>query len=245
MIKIRNIEKAYGNKQILKDINLDFEIGKIYGVIGPNGAGKTTLIDILSNNLEADKGHVLIKDKNNKDYSLLELAREIAYMPQNTTTKFAFTAYELVSMGNYSRSKFEGKKDEEKIHHYMKLNQLEDSYDKKVTEMSGGELQRVMFTKVLCQDSKILIIDEGTSNADIYYRVKFFETLQDEAKNGKTIIVVIHDLSFARKYCDELVILKDSIVYDFGKSSEVLNRETLRDVFKIKGDFYKNSLILE
>jgi iron complex transport system ATP-binding protein len=244
VIKLENISKNYGVKSILDNINFEFEKGFVYGIIGPNGSGKTTLIDLLTSNLKPDNGVVLVDEIPIDEYTLLKRARKLAYLPQNATTQFGFTVEELLHMGTYSGRKLKEKCDDSKKENYIKQTEIQDFRHKKVTELSGGELQRVMFAKTLCQESEALILDEGTSNADIYFKVNYFKLLREQAIRNKLVIAVVHDLSFARKYCDKLVILKDQKIYRAGKSREVLDEIALKEVFNIEGEFYKDALLL-
>lgn len=245
MIEVFDLNITYSKNEILKEVNLKFESRKVYGIIGPNGSGKTSLLNTISNTLSNYEGQIFIDGILNKEYSVQEFAKKVSYMRQNLFPKFPFSTFELISMGRYSHNNRNLKSDDfDIINKYMTLNNLDDYYEKKITELSGGELQRVFFTKILCQDSKIILIDEGLSNADIYHKINFFNMLRKEASNNKIVIIVIHDLYLARKYCDELILLDNKEVYSYGNSKEVLTSKSLKEVFRVEGDFVDDALVI-
>jgi iron complex transport system ATP-binding protein len=242
---MKNIHVSYGKKKILNDISIEFHPNILYGIIGPNGVGKSTLLNVISRDVPMNSGEVLLKGKQISDYSQKEIAKELSYMRQSTVVKFPYTLKELVSMGRYSHDNVSREDNEVIVNMRIKENDLSEYWDKPLTQLSGGEVQRAFFAKVLAQESNAILVDEGLSNADIFYKVRFFNQLRAEVKKGKLVIMVIHDLSLARKYCDELIILNHDGIYDCGKSEEVLTSKTLYDVFKVKGDFFNHALVLE
>ncbi|WP_162624406.1 ABC transporter ATP-binding protein [Acetobacterium carbinolicum] len=242
---MKNIYVSYGKKKILNDISIEFHPNILYGIIGPNGVGKSTLLNVISRDIPMNSGEVLLKGKQLGDYSQKEMAKELSYMRQSTIVKFPYTLKELVSMGRYAHDSMSREDNDIIINTRIKENDLSEYCDKPLTQLSGGEVQRAFFTKVLAQESNAILVDEGLSNADIFYKVRFFKQLRSEVEKGKLVIMVIHDLSLARKYCDELIILNHDGIYDCGKSEEVLTSQTLYDVFKVKGDFFNHSLVLE
>jgi len=245
MLFIQNVSIAYGQHKVITDLSLEFQHGKLYGVIGPNGAGKSTLLNAIAKDLHVSSGAIFLNGEDIKHYPSKDYARKLSYMRQRTDVKFPYTVWELVSMGRYA---YEGgsKRDHDKIVlEKIRENDLEEYMHKPVTEMSGGEVQRTFFAKILAQDSHVILVDEGLSNADIFHKVKFFEQLQREVAKGKLVIMVLHDLFLARRFCDELVILNKEGIYKAGRSEAVLNRQTLNDVFMVQGDFVNDALVLE
>lgn len=246
MITIKDLDVNHGNEEILKNINLGFEKGKLYGILGPNGAGKSTLIKTITNQIKLKNGTINIDDKEVRSYKVQELAQKISLMSQNFDMKFPYTVTEIVAMGRYS---YNGgrldEEDKEAIKGAMKEAKLDELRDRAVNKLSGGEKQRVLFGKTLCQGTDTILIDEGFSSMDIYYQIEFIKLLKEKTvKEDKLIIFIMHDLTLARKYCDEIVILKDGRVYNSGTSREVLNDKSLHEVFRISGRFVNNSLEL-
>jgi iron complex transport system ATP-binding protein len=245
MLKLENISVSYGNHHVIKDLSVTFETGKLYGVIGPNGAGKSTLLNTIAKDLKQDSGQIFIDDRTVDAFKPKEFARKLSYMRQRTDVKFPYTVWELVTMGRYCYETGTKREHDQIILEKIRENDLEHYKHKSLTEMSGGEVQRAFFAKVLAQDSQVILVDEGLSNADIFHKVRFFDQLHQEVKKGKIVIMVLHDLFLARKFCDELVILNKDGLYASGKSEEVLNKKTLEEVFLVKGDFINDALVLE
>lgn len=245
MLSIHNISVAYGSYKVIDDLSLEFQNGKLYGIIGPNGAGKSTLLNALAKDMKISSGEILLEGENIKHYKPKHYAKRLAYMRQRTEVKFPYTVWELVSMGRYAYEGHSKREHDQIVLEKIKENDLEAYMHKSVAEMSGGEVQRAFFAKILAQDSDVILVDEGLSNADIFHKVKFFQQLKEEVNKGKLVIMVLHDLFLARRFCDELLILNKKGIYDFGKSEEVLNKKALQDVFMVKGDFVDNALVLE
>lgn len=243
---IKNLSISSGNKEVLKNINLSFEKGKLYGLLGANGAGKSTFFKAVTNQIKFQRGNIYIEEMEVRDYKVQALAQKISLMSQNFNVRFPYTAAEIVAMGRYcyNNGSLSGK-DKKIINKAIKEAELEELKDRAVNKLSGGEMQRVLFGKTLCQDTDIILIDEGFSNMDIYYQIKFIKLLKEKAaKENKLIIFIMHDLMLARKYCDEIVMLKNGEIYDSGNSKEILNDKSLKDVFKISGRFAGDSLEL-
>lgn len=243
MLRIENLHVSYGNNEILKNININFQRNKLYGIIGPNGAGKSTLLNTISRDVNKYHGDILLNNSNIKSFKTYDYAKNIAYMRQTINVKFPYTVKELVGMGRYIHDN--NQESEDIVMGRIEENGLADLANKPIDKLSGGEVQRALFSKVLAQESDIILVDEGLSNADIYYKVHFFDMLKKEVEKGKTVIVVLHDLFLARKYCEELIIVHDGKIYDRGISENVLNRHSLKEVFRVNGDFKENALVLE
>jgi len=246
MITIKDLDVNHGNEEILKNINLGFKKGKLYGILGPNGAGKSTLFKAITNQIKLKNGTINIDDREARSYKVQELAQKISLMSQNFDMKFPYTVTEIVAMGRYSYSGGSlNEEDKEAIKESIAEAKLDELKDRDVNKLSGGEKQRVLFGKTLCQGTDTILIDEGFSSMDIYYQIEFIKLLKEKTvKECKLIIFIMHDLTLARKYCDEIVILKDGRVYDSGTSREVLNDKSLYEVFRISGRFVNNSLEL-
>ena len=237
MIKTKDIKYSVPGKDIIKNIDLNIQRGKFYGILGPNGSGKTTLLDILAGIIEGHSGDVIIADKNITGYSKKELAKVMALVPQNFDTAFPFSVEEVLEMGRYPhKKKFSfGRKDDQKIiDEVTKELELENMLEKKVTDLSGGERQRVVFGKALIQDTPLLFLDESTSNLDPYYAHSLLTKVRSRVDDrGLTVVSVFHDFNLASLYCDEVIFLKDGKVVKSGKTEETLSPETIKYVFNI------------
>ncbi len=245
MLRLNNVQFKYGKKKILNGITLQFNKGKVYGIIGPNGAGKSTLLNLIAKDIKPTGGEILLKDQDVSSYNHKNFARMLSYMRQNIQVRFSYTVSEFISMGRYCYDDCSASENKRIVDYRIQEMDLSNYQNTPLTELSGGEVQRAFFAKTLVQDGQIILVDEGVSNADIFYKLRFFDILKKEAALGKLVIVIMHDLFLAKRYCDQLVVLNQQQIYAQDSSEKVLNRQMLDTVFKVKGDVVNNTLILD
>lgn len=230
---------------ILKDINLLLEEGNFYGIIGPNGSGKTSLVKHLLKFVETKSGNIKLNDINLKEIKRQELAKLIALVPQNTSMDFAFLAYDIVMMGRVpyqKRFEDDSEYDKKVVLEAMKLTDCYDIKEKPVSQLSGGEAQRVLTARAIAQDTKWLILDEPTSSLDIKHQIELMEALIKLQKNKlKTIIAVLHDINMASRYCNRIILMKDGRIYKSGTTEEVFTKENLFEVYGIDFEIVESS----
>ncbi|WP_371374559.1 ABC transporter ATP-binding protein [Sporomusa aerivorans] len=238
MIKIENVSFNYAAKEVLRDINLEIRQGSFSGIVGPNGSGKTTLLNIITGQLPAAAGTIMLKGRDIGSYRIEELARHIAIVPQNMDIRFPYTCLEIVSMGRTPfKSRLSGLTDEDLtiIENAMRLTDTLDFAGRLVTELSGGERQRVLFAKALAQKPEILFLDESFSNMDIYYSIKCLNLLRELcASQGLTVVAIIHDLNLVSAFCSDAAVLKAGRLVQYGKAPAVLAPELIREIFNIR-----------
>ena len=238
MIKIENVSFNYAAKEVLRDINLEIRQGSFSGIVGPNGSGKTTLLNIITGQLPAAAGTIMLKGRDIGSYRIEELARHIAIVPQNMDIRFPYTCLEIVGMGRTPfKSRLSGLTDEDLtiIENAMRLTDTLDFAGRLVTELSGGERQRVLFAKALAQKPEILFLDESFSNMDIYYSIKCLNLLRELcASQGLTVVAIIHDLNLVSAFCSDAAVLKAGRLVQYGKASAVLAPELIREIFNIR-----------
>lgn len=243
-LDVRNLSFSYDKKQILNDINLSFSKGKFYSIIGPNGSGKSTLIKNLSKIIEPDHSTVFIDDEDICTLNNKKLARMMAVVPQNILIDYDFSVFDIVMMGRspYKR-RFEefNAEDERIVEKYMKITNTWDQRDELITELSGGETQRVIAARALSQETDIILLDEPTSHLDIQYQIEFLNIFK-KLRNEKVIIVVLHDLNLASMFSDEIILIKDGKVTAKGKPQEVITRENIKSVYNISVEILQNPI---
>lgn len=243
-IEVSGLSFSINQTDIIKDINLTVEKGEFIGVIGPNGSGKTTLLKCI-NGILKPSGDVTINRHNKKDLSTKKMAREISFMHQNTTITFPFSTLDVVLMGRYPHiRKFanESKKDYKIAEKCMEYTDTLSLKNKLITQISGGEKQRVLFAKVLAQETDILMLDEPTANLDITHQEQIFKYSRELCDGGKTVIAAVHDLKIAARYCSKLVLLNEGKIIAKGQPNEVLTSDNLSRAYGVNALVYKNRI---
>ncbi len=237
IIEIKNLSFNYTpNKTIFSNLNLTIKKGEITTLLGKNGCGKSTLIKLLSKNITNYTGNIFLENKELKSYSLKELAKKLSIVYQNNATPQEITVFDMVSFARlpYQNIFFykKTKEDIEKINFSLKETDLIDYKNTIVSELSGGQLQRVYIAMCLAQDTEIIILDEPTTFLDIKYQksiMKLVKRLNQELH--LTIIMVLHDINQAITYSDNIVALLDGEIIKNDKAHTLLDEELLNKIY--------------
>jgi iron complex transport system ATP-binding protein len=239
-IEVKDLSFRYpnGTANILSDINLDIPKGSFTGIIGPNGSGKTTLLKCLVKLLPATSGRITLAGQDPAVLSTREIARLVGIVPQKWEASFPFTAGELVLMGRFpylKRFRPECALDYQITAEAMSLTQTLHLKERPVTELSGGELQRVIIAQALAQTPRILLLDEPTAALDIHHQLEILEVIKTLLKiRPLTVVAVMHDLNLASHYCDQLVLLRHGSIFAAGAPETVLTEAGLEQVYGTK-----------
>lgn len=235
-IDIKDITCGYHNFTVLKNISFKIEAGDFLGIIGPNGSGKSTLLKSISHTLKPCEGAINYGDSNLYSMPNTQIARNFAFVPQDTSFNFLFTVWEIVLMGRIPYLKpmqKENRHDFELAAESMRITDTFNLKDREVDTLSAGEKQMVIIAKALTQEPRVLFLDEPTSHLDIGHQIKILNLLKELNKNKKiTVIIVLHDLNLASEYCDKILLLNEGRVSKIGPPSEVLTYETIESVYK-------------
>ena len=231
MIEVKNLSFAYGKREILRDVSFKAESGEIVGILGNNGAGKSTLVTCLNHILKPKSGKIILNGKDAETLSKRELAQYISYVAQkNEQTQT--TVFDSVLLGRKPYIKWSiGQEDIAVCDEIIERVGLSEMKLRALDELSGGELQKVMLARALVQQPKVMLLDEPTSNLDPknqYEMMKLVRQVADE--KNITVLVVIHDLSLAMRFCDKFLLMKDGRVFDYGDKS-VLTDENIYPVY--------------
>lgn len=238
-LDIENVNYTIGENKILENITIDFAKGNFYSIVGPNGSGKTTLLKNIIKSINPTKGLVVLDGQDMKAMKAKEVALKIGYVPQNTSMELDFTCYDVVMMGRSHKLKAfqnESKSDVDSVIKAMKVMDTLHLKDKFITEISGGERQRVILARAIAQDGECIILDEPISHLDIKHQIAVLEQLQKLKNSGKTIITVLHDLNFALNYSEEVILMKEGKVYSQGKVDKVLTSEHIKHVYGVNSE---------
>ena len=235
-LSARNLSAGYGSKIVLSNINLDLAEGQIISLIGPNGSGKSTLLRTLMGDLPPLKGSVFLDGRDLIALSRSEVAKIMAVMMTGNIRPEWMTCREMAASGRYPYTGLLGKlgkKDSEAVDEAMELTGTSDLASLYITEISDGQRQRVLLAKAICQEPRILILDEPTTFLDIRYKLEFLNLLRVLAEKRRvTILMSLHELELVRLVSDRVICLKgESVDKDGGK--EILDDKYLRMLYDI------------
>jgi len=211
-IVVSNLHVSYFGREVLHDIEFTITKGKSVGIIGPNGAGKSTLLKVLLNLISKDKGDITILGS-----TLKEVRKRIAYVPQRSTIDWDFpiTVKDTVLIGTYPTVgllKRPGRKERELALKCLEKVDMVEFQNRQIGELSGGQQQRVFLARALAQQADLFLLDEPFVGIDATSEEMIVKILKELRDEGKTIIVVHHDLNKAEKYFDELLLLNKELI---------------------------------
>ena len=234
MLKIHTLSASYNSRQILHNISLDVQSGEVLALIGPNGAGKSTLIRAASGVIPYT-GHVRTNGDDFASLSPMQRAKYIATVPQAVSMPPAYTVWETVLLGRTPYLGFLGQvseKDEEIARQSLQRVSALPFADRRIGELSGGEQQRVLLARALCQSTPILLLDEPTAHLDLQYQVSLLELVSELAhKDNLAVLVALHDLNLAAHYADRIALMVAGNIKAMGKPKEVLQPELIAEAY--------------
>ena len=234
-ITIKGLTFSYNSHKILDDLNVVVDDSEILGLVGPNGSGKTTLIKCIDRILKP-KGSILLDGKEIENMSRQEVARQIGYVPQSSSTPLATTVFDTVLMGRRPHISWRVKDaDLEKVAEVLERLHLGDLAMRDFSQLSGGQKQKVLIARALAQEPAVLLLDEPTSNLDMKHQLEVMETVSSLVKEKNiSAVMAIHDLNLAARFSDRLVMLKDGQVYAAGEPKVLLNEANICKVYGIE-----------
>ncbi|MDO5044809.1 MAG: ABC transporter ATP-binding protein [Coriobacteriia bacterium] len=237
MIEVKNLDFAYkGRPHILKDLSFTVPKGSFCAILGNNGVGKSTLLKCFNKILTPKSGEILCDGENLLALRNKDLAKKIAYVSQNVPIT-QLTVHDVVMLGRkpYMSWHF-SETDHMLVHEAMDKLLISELRGRYVSELSGGERQKVMLARALSQEPRILLLDEPTSSLDIYGQYRVLEIIKEICEQeGITALIVLHDLNLALRFCNHFILLHEGAVYAYGDSS-ILRRQSLKDVYGIDGE---------
>lgn len=235
---------GYPGRPVIEDLDAHFASGRLSGIIGPNGSGKTTLIRLMSGAIKPVSGRILLDKQPVGDLKGRALARKIAVVPQKSHLGFDFSVLDVVLMGRQpyiSRFSREKAGDLEMARAAMRMTGVEHLEKRSVTALSGGEWQRVIIARALCQATPVMLMDEPISSLDIRHQLEVLALARRLAHEKKACVVcVLHDLNLAANYCDELLLMSEGKKVAQGTPEQVITGEILREVYGIEAEILKD-----
>lgn len=238
MLTLQNVSFGYFKEPVLTGIDLQIKSGEFIGIIGPNGAGKSTLIKLMNGMLSPESGVIKLDDHEIGRLKKNIIARTMAYVPQEINFSFDYLVRDVVLMGRFPYLKYfgiYGEEDYQIARESMEVMEITQFENRKFSDLSGGEKQRVVVASALAQNPKIMLLDEPTSALDLHHQISIYTILKQQQKTtGLTSVIVTHDINLAAQFCDRMIILHQGKIIRDGKPGEILQFQLLQEIFGVK-----------
>lgn len=244
MIELRTVDAGYDSRPVLRDVDVVIGGGERVAVVGPNGAGKSTLLRLITGLLAPTRGEVLLGGQPVRELSRERIARRIAVVPQVATLPFSARVEEVVALGRLPHEEpFRGlrERDRTAVAAAIELVGLGPLAERDARELSLGERQLVLIGVAIAQQAPVILLDEPTVHLDIRHQVDVMELLRNLSRQtGTTIVAVMHDLNFAARYCERVLVLASGKIAADGAPATALTRDVVRETFRIDPDLLAN-----
>jgi len=238
MLTVKNVSAGYGGVDVIRDISFSVDNNENLSIIGPNGCGKTTLLRAIANILPY-RGEIEVDGRALRSMRHKEISRKIAMLSQMSGIYFQYSVYDTVMMGRYLHIKdkilgLPSKEDKDYVMNCLEAVDLAKVAGKAITELSGGQLQRVFLARTLAQSPDIILLDEPTNHLDLKYQIELVEYLKIWAiENKRTVIGVMHDINLAIRLSDNVLVMKDGGIKGIGKTDDIISDALLEEVYEI------------
>lgn len=228
---------SYGARPVIRDLSVSIPDGQVTAIVGPNGCGKSTLLAGLSRLHKPTSGAVLLDGKAISTLPSREVARRLALLPQDAIAPDGMTVAELIRFG---RQPHQGllrqwsREDEEVVEASLRATQLVELADRPLESMSGGQRQRAWIAMAVAQSTPLLLLDEPTSALDLGHQIEVFELIRGLARRGKTVVMVVHDLSSACRYADHLVAMHTGSIIAEGRPMDIVTPALVEQLYGVR-----------
>lgn len=212
-------------------VSFELHKGEVLGLIGPNGAGKSTLLNTLSG-LEKSVGEIFINGQNIEDIPVRQRARIIGLQPQSVNSAWSLSVEDVVALGRMAW----GDHDDRVVQQAMERAEVTEFSQRNINHLSGGERARVWLARVFAGQPQILLSDEPVASLDIHYQIAVMDVLQTYAREGHAVMIALHDLSLAARYCDRLCLMHEGRIIAQGEPRVVLTEELLMTAYGVAVD---------
>lgn len=243
ILKAEHINVETKDKKILQDISFQIEEGDFLCLVGKNGSGKTTLLKTMARLVRPDSGNILIKQRDINTLSREEIAKQMSIVFQSSYNDLYFKVWDIVLMGRMAYQKLwqrDSKKDMALTEQALKDTNTLHLKDKSFHLLSGGEQQRVLIARALCQNADLMLLDEPVSNLDIKHQFEIMDLLKEiNQKHNKTIFLILHDLNLCLQYATKVLAIKDGKKIFFGNTKEVVTEENIHSIFDVRTKIIK------
>lgn len=238
ILEAKDLAVSYSGVSIFDHLNLEIPEGKITVFIGSNGCGKSTLLRSLARLLKPAQGEIYLDGLNISNMPAKSLAKQLALLPQGPIAPEGLTVLQLVKQGRYPYQSWLqqwSKADEQAVQAAIQATGMEDLTERSVDSLSGGQRQRAWIAMTLAQQTDTILLDEPTTYLDLTHQIDVLDLLHElNERDGRTIVMVLHDINLACRYADHIVAIQDGAVYSQGDPSDVITPETIESVFRLK-----------
>ncbi|BCI67660.1 hemin import ATP-binding protein HmuV [Acetobacter aceti] len=243
ILRVDHATLSYGNTVVLRDVSLSVRAGEVLGLIGPNGAGKSSLLRVLAGLQPPDEGSVQMEGANLADKAALWRAHRIAFLPQEAETLPPMAVRELVSLGRIPFGKGQSDEDRLAVEEALQQTRTLEFAHRAVTALSGGERARVLLSRALAVRAPVLLADEPIAALDPAHALSVMNLFRDLSRKGAAIVVVLHDLALASRFCDRVALLKDGAPVSMGLPEDVLTDDMVSHVYGVTVQRVCNAVI--
>jgi iron complex transport system ATP-binding protein len=235
-VELRDVTCGYGPQRVLDGVRFSFGAGEVVALVGANGTGKSTLMKTIAGAIRPLGGNVLIGGEDLRQMTKRQTALRIGYVPQIESPAFDFTVGEIVLMGRmpHSEGLFETKEDREAADGAMARADCLGLKHRPMSELSGGEGQRVRIARALAQEAPVMLMDEPTTHLDVRHQIDIGRLVRDLARDGKTILVAVHDLNWAAAFTTRAIVLGEGRMLLDGPMPETLESDVVDRAFGVE-----------
>jgi iron complex transport system ATP-binding protein len=234
-LSAHDVDVVLGDRPIVRNASVVVRPGELAGLIGPNGAGKSTLLRALCGLLPLARGSVELNGQETKELGAQALARRIAYLPQRHVLHWRLSARQVVALGRLPHAGESAAAHQRAIERAVEHTHIKDLLDQEVDTLSGGERARVMLARALAVESDLLLADEPVAALDPFHALQIMEMLRNLARDGMAVLIVLHDLALAMRFCDRLSLMQNGIVTACGRPTDVLSPDHLALAYRVTG----------
>lgn len=233
-LQLKHVDFSYNRKNVFSDLSLDFPDDGLIAVVGNNGSGKSTLLKLLAGIIQPSAGQVVVDDVDYRRLGEHAVAQMISYVPQFLDTVFGLSVIDFLLMMIGNKNFSINKEDFEKAYTGLERVGMENFVQRNINELSGGERQKVLIAAAVARDTRLMLLDEPISHLDWSSQIEIFKLLREiSAAENRKIIVIAHDINLVSAYCDHVLMMKNGKPVVYGKTSEVLEPQTIQNVFGV------------